>query len=167
MRQARIISRVVLLGALSMTVSDHADAQSALPAQPAQTQQLTQKPLLSGRLHGVRWALFAAGHDETGSGTLFLAAPGGAQVTGVKYQPQEQTAVLVYRSDATLAEVLEVHDGQLQGQGFEPRGRQVTGQQARLTYSRGPGRTELRISAQQGSYRVHLVLKNIRSSDAP
>ncbi|AFZ66944.1 hypothetical protein [Deinococcus peraridilitoris] len=163
MRQARTVSQLVLLlGALCMTTPAPVSAQSALPAQPAEPQQLTQKPLLSGRLHGVRWALFAPGHDETESGTLFLAPPGNAQVIGAKYQAQDETVVLSYRSSATLTEALEVHDRQLQQQGFQARNRQVEGQQAQVAYHRQQGRVELLIAGQRGTYRVSLVLKDIR-----
>ena len=170
MTQARTVrfSLVLVLGVAGLWSVRHANAQSEIPAQPAQRQQLTQGALLAGTLGDARWALFAPGHDESGvlSGTLFLTAPPDARVTGVKYQPQDKAAVLAYRSSATLRDVLDVHDQQLKRQGFEPQERALQRGRGRITYQRGESQIELRVSGSEGSYRVQLVMIKLRSPGA-
>ncbi|WP_027482499.1 hypothetical protein [Deinococcus pimensis] len=143
-------------------------AQSSLPGQPSQTgQNLTQRPVLSGKTNGVRWALFAPGAadantDTPGAGLLSLTAPQGAGVLGARYDAAAKVATLSYRVRGTLADVLAAHDEQLKRQGFAPTSREVNAREARVTYGRGEGRLTLNLGLAGSVVRAALDLSDVR-----
>jgi|GEM_PF-4929590 len=144
-------------------------AQSALPGQPTE-QNLTQRPLLGGTINGVRWALFAPGHDSSrtrGQGTLSITAPPDAEGVYAKYDASSRTGVLQYRSRGTLRQLLDMHDEQLKRQGFAPKERRITSRSGSITYTRGKGRLTLLVAVAGGAYQASLRLGEVRPVPAP
>ena len=160
----RLILILGFLCAVTPAVID-ARAQTALPGQ-SPTHNLTQKPLISGTINGVRWALFAPGHDDTrdrGQGTLTLTAPPDGQGVRGSYDRARQAGTLRYRSRGTLNQLLDMHDEQLKRQGFTPGRRTVSGTTGSITYTRAKGRLTLRVSRASDLFEATLELRDVTS----
>ncbi|AFZ69550.1 hypothetical protein [Deinococcus peraridilitoris] len=131
-----------------------------------------QQSVLSGRTNGVAWTLYGPGplpNLSAQSSQLRLSAPPQATVLGAKYQQDAQNALLVYRQNAPLRTTFDFHDQQLRAQGFTRSNMNLTGNDARASYTRNGSSLQLTLTHSDTThnvYRAQLELSELTSLNA-